>query len=119
MPYDIIINRGIRLFLNGLVVFCSRSSTTNFRPQKLIHHRSHTMDVLITDLHEDRPALREQFPRHRQPIAQIREIGVDPVLPGVAERLDLFGLAETSAACRPSRRGRVVDTCQLELNLMP
>ncbi len=51
------------------------------------------MNVLITDLHEDRPALRQQLPRHRQPIAQVSQIRVDAVLPSVTEGFDLFGLA--------------------------
>ena len=51
------------------------------------------MDVLIADLYEDASALGEQLASDREPISQIAEIAVDAVLPGVAERPDLFRLA--------------------------
>ena len=51
------------------------------------------MHILIADLHEDRPALGQQVAHRRQPIAQIGQVAVDAVLPGVAERLHLLGLA--------------------------
>ena len=50
------------------------------------------MDVLVPDLHEDRAALGQQLPRHRQPIAEVREVGVDPVPPCVPKRLHLLRL---------------------------
>ena len=42
------------------------------------------MYVLVADLHEDGA--------DGQPVTQIGQVGVDTVFPGVAERLDLFGL---------------------------
>ena len=51
------------------------------------------MHVLITDLHEDRATVREQVAGHGQAVAQVGEVGVDAVPPGVAEGLDLLRLA--------------------------
>ena len=43
-------------------------------PKHLIHQRPHAMHILIPNLHEDRPAVRQQIARHRQPVAQVGEI---------------------------------------------
>jgi hypothetical protein len=61
--------------------------------EHLVHHRPHPVHVLIADLHEDRAAVGQQVEGDGQPIAQIGQVGVDAVLPGVSERLDLLGLA--------------------------
>ncbi len=50
------------------------------------------MNILIPDLHEDAAALRQQLPRHHQPIAQIRQIRVNPIPPRIPKRLDLLRL---------------------------
>ena len=77
------------------------------------------MHILVADLHEDRAALGEQIARDGQPVAQIGQVGVDAVAPGVAEGADLLRLAgDVVLVCRPSRRG-VVDHWKFELNLMP
>ena len=51
------------------------------------------MDVLIADLDEARPAIREKVAGDDQPVPQVRQVGVDPQLPRVPERLDLLRLA--------------------------
>ena len=61
--------------------------------KNFIHQHPHPMDVLIPNLHEDRSALRQQIPCHRQPIPQVRQVRMDPVPPRVPERLDLLRLA--------------------------
>ena len=51
------------------------------------------MHVLVPDLHKHRAALGQQLPRRRQTVAQIRQIGMDPVAPRVPKRLHLLRLA--------------------------
>jgi hypothetical protein len=51
------------------------------------------VDILIADLHEDGAAVGEQVARDGEAVAQIGEVGVDAVAPGVAQGLDLLGLA--------------------------
>ena len=51
------------------------------------------MHVLIANLHKDRAAVGEQVAGHGQAVAEIAEVGVDAVPPGVAEGLDLLRLA--------------------------
>ena len=51
------------------------------------------MHVLVADLHEHRAAFGQQVTRRRQPVAQIRQIGMDTVLPGISERLHLLRFA--------------------------
>ena len=41
------------------------------------------MQVLVADLHENAAGIRQQFPRHRQPVAQIGQIAVDAAHPGI------------------------------------
>jgi hypothetical protein len=62
-------------------------------PKHLIHHRPHSVDILIADLHENRAGLGQQIPRHGQPIAQVGQVAVDPVAPRIAKRLHLLRLA--------------------------
>ncbi len=62
-------------------------------PEHLVHHAAHEVHVLVADLHEDAAALGEELARDRQAVAQVGEVRVDAELPGVAERLDLLGLA--------------------------
>ena len=63
------------------------------RTEEFIHERPNTMDILIANLHKDGTTFRQQIARHRQSIAQIRQIRVNPVPPSVPERLHLLGLA--------------------------
>src|SRR5579872_3718587 len=51
------------------------------------------MHILITNLDKNRARIRKQVPRDGQAVAQIRQIRVDTIAPGVAEGLDLLGLA--------------------------
>jgi len=51
------------------------------------------MNIFRSNLHETTAALGQQVARHGQPVAQIGQVGVDAVLPGVAEGAHLFGLA--------------------------
>ena len=53
------------------------------------------MNVLVADLDEARARLGQQLARDEQPVAQVGQVGVDPEFPGVAERLDLLGLARS------------------------
>ena len=63
------------------------------------------MHILIADLDEDAAGLGEQLAGDDEPVAQVGEVRVDAELPGVAERLDLLGLAgQRPRPCRPSRR---------------
>ena len=64
-------------------------------------------------------ALGQQVAGHGEAVAQVGQVGVDAVAPGVAEGLDLLGLAGdvVGLAVRTSRL--VVDHWKLELNLMP
>ena len=48
------------------------------------------MDVLVPNLHEYRTAFGQQVSRDRQSVAEVCEVGVDPVPPRVPERLDLL-----------------------------
>ena len=67
--------------------------TTILVTKHFIHHRAHPVDVLVADLNETASALRQQLPRHHQPVAQVLQVGVDPVAPGVAKGFHLLGLA--------------------------
>ena len=62
-------------------------------PKHLIHHRPDAMDILIADLHEDGAGLGEQIAGDGEPVAQVGEVAVDAVAPGVAEGFDLLRLA--------------------------
>ena len=54
---------------------------------------TNAVDVLVPNLHEDEPALRQQIPRNRQPVPQIRQIRMNPIPPRIPKRLDLLRLA--------------------------
>lgn len=62
-------------------------------PEHLIHQRPNAVDVLVADLHEHAAALGQKIAGDGQAVAQIGEVGVDAVAPGVAEGLHLFRLA--------------------------
>src|SRR3546814_20647451 len=51
------------------------------------------MHILIANLHKDAAAVGQQIPRHGEPVAQISEVAVDAVAPGVAKGFDLLGFA--------------------------
>src|SRR6516225_3076980 len=51
------------------------------------------MDVLLTDLNKNTASFGEQIPGHGEPVAEVGEVAMDAVAPGVAERLDLLRLA--------------------------
>ena len=77
-----------------------RSSSSNddltdevLAAEHLVQQRPNQMHVLVADLHEDAPALGQQFAGDDEPVAEVRQVGVDAELPGVAERLDLLRLA--------------------------
>ena len=59
----------------------------------LIHHRPDAMHILIADLHEDGAGVGEQIAGDGEPVAQVGEVAVDAVAPGVAEGFDLLRLA--------------------------
>src|SRR3990170_5427243 len=61
--------------------------------EHLVHDTADQMDVLITDLDEDRPCLSQQLAGHDESIPQVREVGVDAQLPRVAEGPYLLRLA--------------------------
>ena len=86
--------------------------------ENFIKYLTNMMDILITNLNEQRARFSEQLRRHDEAIPQVGEIRVDPVLPRVSECLDLFGLRDCIPAILYTSRFRV-DTCQFEPNLMP
>ncbi len=51
------------------------------------------MDIFIADLHEDGAGIGEEIAGDGEPVAQVGEVAVDAVAPGVAEGFDLLGLA--------------------------
>src|ERR1022692_2436607 len=68
------------------------------------------MDVFITNLDEERPGISKQIPGHGQAVAQICEVRMDPISPGIPESLFLLGFAcdvcefpiiDGAAGCRP------------------
>ena len=65
------------------------------------------------------PALGQQVARDGQPVAQVGEVGVDAVPPGVAEGLHLLRLAGDVVALPSFTSRDVVDHWKFELNLMP
>ena len=77
------------------------------------------MDILVPDLDEARAGFRQQLARHDQPIPQVRQVGVDAQLPGVAERLDLLCLTCRVFELAVLTVRFLADTCQFEPNLMP
>ena len=62
-------------------------------PKHLIHERTHAVDIFIPDLHEDGPGIRQQIAGNGKAVAQIGQVAVDAVAPGVAEGFDLLGFA--------------------------
>ncbi len=64
-----------------------------FFPKHLIHQRPNPMHILIPNLHKDRARIGQQIPRHGQPVAQIGQVGMNAVAPGIAEGFDLLRLA--------------------------
>ena len=59
----------------------------------LIHHRPDAVDIFIADLHEDGAGIGEKIAGDGEAVAQVGEVAVDAVAPGVAEGFDLLGLA--------------------------
>ena len=51
------------------------------------------MDIFITNLHEDTPAISQQFLGDNQTVTQISEVGVDTERPGVAVGFNLLRFA--------------------------
>ena len=51
------------------------------------------MDVFVADLDEDAAAVGEQVAGDGEAVAEVSEVAVDAVAPGVAEGFDLFGFA--------------------------
>src|SRR5262245_46464671 len=61
--------------------------------EHFVQDRAEQMDILLSNLHKEASTLGQQIARHDQSIAQIGEVGVNPQLPRVAERLDHLRLA--------------------------
>ena len=61
--------------------------------ENVIHNISDQMNISFADLHEYGTTLRQQLPRHGQPLAQVAQVGVDAVAPSVPKSLHLLGLA--------------------------
>ncbi len=51
------------------------------------------MYIFIADLYKDRAGVGEQVAGHGESVAQVAEVGVDAVAPGIAECFYLFGFA--------------------------
>ena len=78
------------------------------------------MDILVADLDEHAPGLSQKVVGNDEPISQIGQVGVDALLPGIAERPDLLGLARQRRSSLPSLTSRLrVLTCQFDPNLIP
>jgi hypothetical protein len=60
--------------------------------EHLIQKQSDAMQIFKPDLHEDRAAVGEEVAGDGQAVAQISQIRMDAVAPGVAEGFDLLGL---------------------------
>ena len=54
--------------------------------------RPNPVNVLIANLHEDGTRLGQQVAGHGESVAQVGQVGVDAVAPGVPEGLDLLRL---------------------------
>src|SRR5882672_9111429 len=70
--------------LTGAEVLC---------PKYFIHHGPHTVDILVSDLHKDRPTFGQQIAHRSQAVAEVGQVTVDAVFPGVTKRLHLLGFA--------------------------
>ena len=55
------------------------------------------MDIFIADLHEDGAGVRKKITRDSQSVAEIGEVAVDAVAPGVAEGFNLLRFARDVA----------------------
>ncbi len=77
--------------------------------EDLVYQSPNTMDVLVTDLDEDRPRFSKEIARNRQPIPQIRQIGVNPVSPRITESSNLLWVTrdvlDLAVFYVPARRG--------------
>ena len=51
------------------------------------------MDIFIADLDEDGAGVGEEVPSEDESVAEVGEVGVDAIAPGVAEGFDLLGFA--------------------------
>src|SRR5690606_18061481 len=60
--------------------------------EDLVKYTSNSVDVLVADLHKDRASLRQEISGHGESIAEVREVGTNSTLPGVAEGLHHLGL---------------------------
>ena len=63
------------------------------------------MHVLIADLHEDRTRIRQQIPRHGEPVTKVGKVAVDAVAPGVTKGFHLLWLAGDWPTLPSLRRG--------------
>lgn len=64
-----------------------------FSTENLVHQDSNAVNILVTDLHEDGTALRQQITGNRESVSQIREVRMDAVAPCVSEGSHLLGFA--------------------------
>ena len=86
------------------------------------------MHVFIANLHKDTAALGQQIPRYGQPVANITQIAVNAVPPGIAKGFDLFRLAgdvrrvavfDIAAGGRPLKIGIEFDAVRrVEINAL-
>ena len=89
-----------------------------FSPNTSSKSDSYAVDVLVANLHEDGTGVGQQVAGHSEAVAQVGQVGVDAVAPGVPEGLDLLRLPGNVGGALPSRTSRlVVDHWKLELNL--
>ena len=63
------------------------------RSKHLIHHCSHTVQVLVGDLHKDAARIGEQLAGDNKAVTQVGQVAVDAESPGVTVCLDHFQLA--------------------------
>ena len=65
------------------------------------------MDVLVSDLHKNRAGIAQQVANGRQPISQVGQVGMNPILPRIPERLHLLRFPRDVARV-PSFTSRLV-----------
>ena len=77
------------------------------------------MHILVADLHEDRTRLGQQIAGDGEPIAEVGEIAVDAVAPGVAKGFDLLRLAGDVVGLAVLHVAAGRGPLEVQLNLMP
>ena len=62
-------------------------------PEHFLHNRPDTVNIFIPDLHKDGAGIGEEISGDGEAVAEVGEVAVDAVAPGVAEGFDLLRLA--------------------------